>query len=295
MRIILSRKGVDTTYGEIPSPIFPDNSLRNLPIPECCSSTIEYSHIHWDSKYPTGAIVESLTQCKRCGKPRISASTLTHLDPDIDKKSLPRVNGWRGIFGQSDTAQSHLENQGVGESDLFLFFGLFRKTENNAKGLEFTKEARKHIIWGWLQVGETIDLKKNLAQAPSWSRYHPHVSHPERDKNNTIYFGKEKLEISGITKPQDGYGVFPSFDSRLQLTVENEKNHSVWCLPRWFEQRLSYHEKAHCWHPCEEDENKIILNSVGRGQEFVIDIDKLNKDEQKNATEWLQSIFACAK
>jgi hypothetical protein len=33
MRIILSRKGFDTEYGQMPSPIMPDGTLLSLPIP----------------------------------------------------------------------------------------------------------------------------------------------------------------------------------------------------------------------------------------------------------------------
>ncbi|HEX6606573.1 MAG TPA: hypothetical protein VF276_06620, partial [Chloroflexia bacterium] len=34
MKIILSRKGFDSSIGKVPSPIFPSGELRSLPIPD---------------------------------------------------------------------------------------------------------------------------------------------------------------------------------------------------------------------------------------------------------------------
>ena len=197
MRIILSRKGFDSSSGGCPSPILPNGQLRSLPIPECCSN-IKYSQIYADDDYPTGAIIESLTKCKRCGVPSIAKSTTAHLDPDIDKKTLARESGWRGLFGQSGNAQSELRE--VTEGDLFLFLGVFQKTTgDNVKSLQFTKgEAKKHVIFGWLQVGQIIDLVKNPGTAPSWSRYHPHIASAQPGvKQNTLYIAREKLNIPG--------------------------------------------------------------------------------------------------
>ena len=38
MRLILSRKGSDTSFGSVPSPIFPDGRMVSLPIPDKSSS-----------------------------------------------------------------------------------------------------------------------------------------------------------------------------------------------------------------------------------------------------------------
>jgi len=57
------------------------------------------------------------------------ASLGAHLDPDLDAASRRREPGWRPLLGQHGAAQSHLCNESVGPGDLFLFFGLFRRTE----------------------------------------------------------------------------------------------------------------------------------------------------------------------
>ena len=58
-----------------------------------------------------------------------------------------------GTGGQCGAAQSHLANQGVGEGDVFLFFGLFAG-ENGA---------RHHRIFGWL---EAQNVEPIAAMAP---------------------------------------------------------------------------------------------------------------------------------
>ena len=58
-----------------------------------------------------GQIVEDMT------KGRIRADDLCHEDPVF-------FNG-RWAFGQVGPAQSHLERNGVGDGDVFLFFGSF--------------------------------------------------------------------------------------------------------------------------------------------------------------------------
>ena len=54
-----------------------------------------------------------------------------------------------GLFGQAGNAQRELDNLGVGEGDLFLFFGWFRDFQQS-------KKADYHHIFGCLQVDEVI-------------------------------------------------------------------------------------------------------------------------------------------
>jgi Nucleotide modification associated domain 3 len=65
---------------------------------------------------------------------------------------------------------------------------------------------------------------------------------------------------------------------------------STWQLPRWFapcgRPALSYHSKAARWTDCA---TSTRLQSVGRGQEFVLDV-----DEYPEARAWLRSIFHAA-
>ena len=91
MKIILSRKGFDSASSGVPSPIFPDGSMLSLPIPDR-QSTIRYEEIagnHWAT---LGELVQQLAS--------IPPTHRAHLDPDLAVKSLPRLEGWRPVFGQ---------------------------------------------------------------------------------------------------------------------------------------------------------------------------------------------------
>jgi hypothetical protein len=67
---------------------------------------------------------------------------------------------------------------------------------------------RRHVIFGWLQVDEIVDLGPDgssaLARFP-WLERHPHVR-PDWSRSNAIFLAKQFLSIGGSTKP--GFGVF---------------------------------------------------------------------------------------
>ena len=115
-KLILSRKGFDSSAGGYPSPIFPNGTIYSLPIPgDDEEISIRYADLRL-GPINVGEVVEDLT------RGRTQAYDLAGLDPDIRSHDLPRANGWRGIFGQM-APPTHLEKQGW-PGDLFLFFGL---------------------------------------------------------------------------------------------------------------------------------------------------------------------------
>ena len=64
MKIILSRKGFDSSLGGYPSPIFPDGKLCSIPIPSRDGfDKYTYSMINYDSTN-LGKIVFDLTNSK---------------------------------------------------------------------------------------------------------------------------------------------------------------------------------------------------------------------------------------
>jgi Nucleotide modification associated domain 3 len=143
VKIIISRKGFDSANGRVPSPIFADDTMLSLPIPY--ASGIPYDQINSpiEGFRCLSEIVEQLARLD--DRP-------AHLDPDLDPGSIARLEGWRGILGQSSGAQTHLDNNLVGPGDLFLFFGLFRRVKSNAGDrLRFVAdEPRRHVLFGWL-------------------------------------------------------------------------------------------------------------------------------------------------
>jgi len=267
MKIIISRKGFDSSSGKIPSPILPDGRMISLPIPDK-TSKIQYQDISWD-EHNIGNITEQLTNGK------IPCSYNAHLDPDIISTSLTRHTHWKPIFGQEGPSQKHLENHNISEGDLFLFFGLFKEVIFKDGVIKFNKLASpKHVFWGWLQISEIIS--KNNFDLPkyNWCSYHPHYYRFNSKKHNSIYISKNKLEINGkIINNLDGAGIFKFYNQKLQLTVPNSKLTSIWKLPVCFypknkDKSLSYHDNIERW---EKKDDHVLLSSVGRGQEFVLD------------------------
>lgn len=259
MKIVLSRKGFDSSAGGCPSPILPDGQLLSLPIPDTLSPT-RYA----DLGLPSG-LLDDLT------RGRIELNHGAHLDPDIHWRSLPRVRNWRPLFGQFGAAQSHLRNQGVGAGDLFLFFGLFRPVTRTAKGWRWHNAPARHVFWGWFQVGEVWPLKPDSA-LPRWAQSHPHAG--RRDlAGNTLYVARNNLQLQGDNTDLPGAGVFNRAAPALQLTAPNACTVSQWRLPRWFypsqgKPPLSYHQRPERW---QQKSRWCELQAAARGQEFVLD------------------------
>src|SRR5260221_6722665 len=113
MKIILSRKGFDASVGKVASPIFPSGELCSLPIPE--SVPARYSRRYEEIEIggqSSEANVNDLTEGN------IKPDTYAHLDPDLNKASMPRLANWKPLFGQAAAAQRHPRKQGVPDGDV---------------------------------------------------------------------------------------------------------------------------------------------------------------------------------
>jgi len=282
MKIILSRKGFDSSAGGVPSPILPDGRLVSLPIPDPLS-TIRYRSIQGCDP-AIGKLVTDLT------KGRIKASTKAHLDPDLLHSNLPRTSNWRPLFGQSGAAQGHLRNQQIAVGDVFLFFGLFQRVKKTAGKFTFDNSSpRQHILYGWMQIGAIFPVSDCPEETRSWASYHPHFFHPA-STNNTLYVATDKLRINGRqVKSIDGAGQFESITNNRTLTARNAKTPSQWQLPAWIyptpgKPPLTYHTTLSRWKKNETHSN---LQAASRGQEFVLDC-----DHYPEALGWLREILS---
>jgi len=223
---------------------------------------------------------------------RYSREDCAHLDPDLRRDAIERATGWRPIFGQADKAQSHLRNQEVGPGDLFLFFGYFRQAEQVGGAFRFVRGApTRHVIFGWLQVGQVIAATDSVAAKIPWAAGHPHLVAPERYKNNTLYFASDHFSCIGTDA--SGAGTFERLVPDLILTQTDPYiNCSTWQLPRWFapaaRSPLTYHGDPTRWTDCSTTSTR--LQSVGRGQEFVLDV-----EQYPEARGWVRAIFRAAK
>ncbi|MGO9270648.1 MAG: hypothetical protein ACLQOO_10425 [Terriglobia bacterium] len=345
MKIILSRKGFDSSNGGSPSPIFPLEggtfSLYSLPI-ALQRSTCEYADIQWN-----GTNLQKLIESLRRGcKPRVPADP-PHLDPDLVRDALrDRHSDWRPIFGQSGAQESQLRNMFVddpcrdpGNRPLFLFFGWFKetnKTEDTPHGYTYVDGAPDiHALFGWLQVEQKIILtegsgkriqpperareqREQVQQWMPWAAEHPHIAFDYYDigpvprgkksagkrlaQSNAIYVAPkpgsetDRLILDGRDTGLPASGMFHRFDSKIHTLTSEGRTRSVWRLPRWFwrnrQPLLGMHTDPNRWKKIEGDGDHIILESVGRGQEFVFDS---NDHPKEQVLKWVESIVSAGQ
>ena len=256
----------------------PDGTLVSLPIP-LGPSPVTYRDVYHNGS-PLADLVTPLS------RGRVTADHPCHLDPDLRRESRARLPGWRPIFGQCGPALSHLRNEGVKPGDLFIFFGWFREVIREGGSLRFSPEAPDlHVIFGWLQAGVVVDSPEEFAAEHTWARGHPHVEATLGDPNG-LFVAASRLQVAeGIDLP--GAGTFPRYASSLQLTKPGATRRH-WSLPRWFLresplERLSYHRTPQPWR---EAGDQVELASVGRGQEFVMEL-----PEAPDPRRWLADLF----
>ena len=244
MKVILSRKGFDSGYGRIPSPILPDGTLLSLPIP-----TTESGRRFTELRYGDLSYADIIVTL---GGSAGMAAGCCHLDPDLRPGT---ASGWVPAFGQTGAAQTHLANREVGVGDLFLFFGRFRSTEYAPDGrLRFIRRAPiQHIVFGYLQVGAVVHGEGIRAYA-----WHPHAENPDPLPNNTLYLASDRL----LTTDLPGAGVLDHRADRV-LTAPGRST-SRWRLLDWMAHAsISYHGPGSI--------KDGYFQSAAKGQEFVID------------------------
>ena len=171
MKIVLSRKGFDSSAGGSPSPII-DGRPISIPIPVKDRSETTYGDLG------LGEIVERIT------RGRLNDADLCHHDPMFELG--------RCAFGQTGAAQGHLANNEVGVGDVFLFFGLFSEIDGNNP---------HHRIFGYLEVSDVTKLgttPTSSMQPNGFQRPHPHTI-GQWNANNTIYSGKGTVATSDVS------------------------------------------------------------------------------------------------
>ena len=244
MKVILSRKGFDSSVGGHANPILPSGEMVSLPIPSRLD-TLAYRDIRIANGKTCADVIAELdarAAIDGCG---------AHLDPDLVRRARPRKRGWRPSFGQTGAAAGHLRNQQVGIGDLFLFYGWFRHTELVGGRLRFVRGEGFHGIYGYLEVDRVFSPR--IESLPTWLHDHPHAM-PNRATatNNTIFTGAR----AGVL----------GFHEALVLTKPGEKR-SRWLLPERLRRvAISYHD-ATAWRD-------RYFQSYPRAQEYVVHADR---------------------
>jgi hypothetical protein len=284
MKIIFSRKGFDSSIGKVASPILPPGKLCPLPIPETIAGdgVLHYQDILYDGQ-SLGTLVYDLTHAT------IAPDTPAHLDPDLNIASIPRLPGWKAIFGQAGAAERHLQNQDVGAGDVFLFYGWFRRVESRSGVYRYVQDAPDlHVIFGWLQIEQRIPVAQR-SRIPLWASNHAHCRRAQSLALDSLYIATDRLTLPGFALTWPGAGIFPSFHPSLCLTnQEPHVSRRIWRLPHWMSpahgrSALTYHPDLKHW---KTQADHVLLRSAGRGQEFVLDC-----AEYPQAPAWLASLI----
>jgi hypothetical protein len=256
LKVILSRKGFDSSVGGHASPILPDGTMLSLPIPSSLDRLPYHALKHHDGR-SYSQIIEELGAGARI------AGSGAHLDPDLVADTRPRHVDWRPSFGQIGAAAGHLRNQRVGIGDLFLFYGWFRHTHLIDGRLRFVPgSAGFHAIFGYLEVGSVIATNSDNP-LPGWLLDHPHAERSRMAKaTNTIYLAAECLTYA----PKPAAGKF-RFNESLMLTNPGASR-SRWRLdPQIFRHlTITYHADA-AWRDG-------YFQSYPRAQEYVVHADR---------------------
>ncbi|NTW96625.1 MAG: hypothetical protein HGB31_08410 [Erysipelotrichaceae bacterium] len=246
-KIIISRKGLDSSNSNIPSPILQNKTMLSIPIPN--DDKTKYSDLTVEKISYSDLLI-------KLNHEKSNFNDKCHLDPDIYMSIKGRPKNWRACFGQESVAQLHLQNKGISIGDIFLFFGWFKETEGLLNVIKYKKGAQDiHAFFGYLQIGEILTSTNDMQKV----KWHPHADYGE-DDHNTIYVASEKL----LNTSHPGYGVF-RFSEEINLTKRGYSR-SKWELPSCFKGKdISYHS--------ETSQKKDYFQSAMIGQEFVLESD----------------------
>ena len=194
MKIILSRKGFDSSNGGIASPIMEDKTLISFPIPSNDTDRFE------DLVYRGQSYAKILQDLNYKEDPKYPNC---HVDPDLETgRRRVEIDGWCPVFGQVSASATYLmKNVKVEPGDLFLFFGNYHKVKYADGKYQYTKKTGDfysdndlQVIWGYMQVG-------NIIRDPEEQRkyhWHPHsAGELVTTKSNVMFVASDRLSFNG--------------------------------------------------------------------------------------------------
>ena len=277
MKIILSRKGFDSSTGKITSPIFDNGDMLSYPIPENISKGVireEFSMLQYN-----GLDLAELLNQFGYGEEK---NQICHIDPDlVEKRRKNEVNNWKAIFGQCGPAASYLNNTvKVKVGDIFLFFGNFHHVTKQEDGTynkvkrtgDFYRDNDLQVIWGYLQVGKIVTNREEQGEY-GW---HPHskTHYTHEVSNNTMYIASKTLSFNSN---MDGYGILKFRKDRV-LTKEK------YTKANWIKHQVY-------------DTNSIIGNRTNKSKDENLSIyyqgqwQELGLKETKECEEWAKKLL----
>jgi putative DNA base modification enzyme with NMAD domain len=331
MKIVLSRKGFDSSNGGGAGPIAsgPNLGTQNpvffppklptssylptgdpvfLPIPRS-GDPFSYDQISVKN-VPLGPTVTQLSAIGN-SHPHIPGWCRAHLDPDLDPASVLRLPGWLPSFGST---QGQLRNAQLVPGDLFLFFGLFQEAQ--AVHQPFTTQwsyvpgsELLHILFGWLQVETVIYPVDPSLVLPSfpWLFQHPHLSQKYWSLTNTnqLFIASQNLHLPFASQAhlpvRSGGGHFSGLQSLsgssyiltdLTQPISTWK-HTRWLLPGW-------NANPHVIPQCSgflkttgwtPSGSDWAVQIQAQGQECVIDLQNQSPLQAAVIEKWIMGLF----
>lgn len=270
-RIILSRKGFDSSTGKTPSrasPIFEDGSIFSIPVQINNTDPDAYGNVEYGGINAYEAIKYTYKNAKS-GSP-YNKEDRCHFDPNLS--ILP------GVFGQQGSDQGELEKCGISEGDLFLFFGWFQ-----TYGDDQTK-INAHHLFGWLQVDKIIKGTIQIREyCHAMKIQHPHAKGDW--KQNTLYVSSNDLKTDhGVLKGK-GAGFFKTTDKQLILSRNLAERKSLWQFPEEYFRSIADSSSAYEMFVAHDSKSKgpntwldlknlTVNTNRGHWQELAMDSEK---------------------
>ncbi|MBR5916195.1 MAG: hypothetical protein IKZ57_07095 [Spirochaetia bacterium] len=317
MKVILSRKGFDSSYGGFPSIILPKEMGRKMisfPIPEkgerekdekgkytnktkigiegIGAENIKFV-LDDKSELTLAEIFSQLhfkeDKIKIAGEKQSFKNTIFHYDPAIQTIYDTDGNETRGLhgyaaFGQSKAAAGHLLNKGIKEGDIFLFFGTFKNTELREEKITYKREKEFHALWGYMVVDDVIsvdnvDNEEGKKQFEKYKNKYPGLKdHPHfMNRNNKYEKSDKNIIICG-----KNFGTF-NFKKNIHKLTRDGKSKSYWDIPESLDCLIGHEITYH--------KDKITtkhFKSASIGQEFVVK-HNFNENEIKDLLNRLQN------
>ena len=166
MKLILSRKGFDSGSRWRPEPR--DAGWQDGVLADSRSHGTEgVRRPQLGARPEHGDIIRDLAPA------RVRPDHFAHLDPDLDQGTVQRQKGWRPIFGQAGSSQTHLANSGVGAGDVFLFFGLFRKAHYRQRAPFFRRRRQTGARPVWMVAGRLCARSGRMSRGTDWAPRSP--------------------------------------------------------------------------------------------------------------------------
>ncbi|MCI6547195.1 MAG: hypothetical protein MR415_00920 [Coriobacteriaceae bacterium] len=288
-KVILSRKGFDSSTGGCASPIFFEDGSDlagtplSLPIPDDDAQDT-YADLEFDGM-GYDRIVSALN-------PK-STATRCHVDPDIRREArATQPRNWEPAFGQTGGKQTQLRDAGVTKGDLFLFFGWFHGVTRSEDGaLRYNEEsdfrssknaedwyryADLQLVWGYMEVGDILTDPAEIAPY----RWHPHAQPGKLNgTNNALYIPSRRLSFA----PElPGCGTL-GFAKRRVLTEEGMSRSNWTPLPFLMPEHVRGGRK-NSFRPTGEQRPGDALMYQGQWQELIV-------YESKGLFDWAKALI----